>query len=513
MVAIQLVAATSNTSLDCSTQSIPIPYLPGAKIESLTAELVTNFTIDVPQNGAGPYSDTQYSGLEFCNVSIIYRYDTNDSNFVIQTTVWLPMENWNGRFQGTGGSGFVAGLGALGLAPAVANGYAAAETNGGHSETLQSLDGWALTNASNVDLPRLTAFSSTSLNDLAVLGKAVTRTFYGVEAKYSYWNGCSTGGRQGLMLAQRYPHAFDGIAALSPAINWPSLAVSTYWPQQFMNRHEHYPRQCELDYITKQAVLACDASDGVQDGIVSFPGRCSFDANNTIGQPLDCDGVNRTITSATAAVANAVWSGNGPWYGLNRGTFLGGMANTTCSNASDSSCSGVPFGIAPWIPFYVEKNASFPVSNMTNEEYLDAFRRSVLQYQDVIGTANPDLSSFHAAGGKMLTTHGLGDPAIFPNGTVQYYRSVLFFDDHAQDYYRFFQAPGIGHCSSPETASFYPHDTLEALVKWVEQDEAPETLTGISQRDGDLARPLCPYPTEQHYLGGDSKNPQSFDCQ
>lgn len=512
VVALASAAALTNTGLNCSKSSIPTPYLPGAVIRSLTAEPVANLTILVPQNGAGPYFDTSYSGLDFCNVTIVYQYNTTNNDLAIKTTIWLPTHNWNGRFQGTGGSGFVAGLGALGLAPAVAKGYAAAETNSGHSEILQGLHGWALTNASKVDLPRLTSFASTSLNDLAVLGKAVTQSFYGTKARYSYWNGCSTGGRQGLMLAQRYPDAFDGIAALSPAINWPSLTVSTYWPQQFMNRHKHYPRQCELQHITQQAARACDASDGIRDGIISFPGKCNFDADETIGQSFECEGVNRTITPATAAVANAAWSGNGLWYGLSRGAFLGGMANTTCSNASEASCSGVPFGIVPWLPFYVEQNASFPIIDMTDDQYRGAFYRSVLQYQDVIGTADPDLSSFQAAGGKMITTHGLDDPAIFPNGTVQYYQSVLFSDDHAQDYYRFFQAPGIGHCSSPETASFYPHDTMEALVRWVEHGEAPESLTGVNQSNSDLLRPLCPYPKEQHYLGGDVKSAQSFGC-
>jgi hypothetical protein len=505
-------AAVPASKLDCSSSSIAIPDLAGARIATLTAAPVQNFTINVPQNGAGPYFNTNYTGLDFCNVTITYSYLDSGSDFSIRTTVWLPTRNWNGRFQGTGGSGFLSGLGVLGLAPAVASGYAAAETDGGHSEIDSDPTSWALNRQGRVDLRRLVAFASTSLHDLAVLGKAVTTSFYGIAPKYSYWNGCSTGGRQGLMLAQRYPSAFDGIAAISPAINWPSLTVATYWPQQVMNQINHYPHECELAYITKQAVSACDAEDGVRDGILSLPGLCKFDASETIGEVVKCDGISRSISATTAAVANAAWSGSGIWYGLNHDALLEGMANTTCSGPSDGSCVGNPFDIAPWIPLFVEQNPNFPITNMTNGEYLAVFQKSVLQYQSIIGTADPDLSPFHAAGGKMITTHGLADPAIFPNGTLQYYQSVLFFDENAKDYYRVFEAPGIGHCASLGTQSFYPSDTFEALVKWVEHGQAPDVLTGLSERGNDLVRPLCPYPKEQHYMGGDPNDAGSFQC-
>lgn len=507
-----LSAAMATAQVACSSSSIRSPILEGAAIKTLTAAPVYDFAINVTQNGAGPYFDSEYFGLDFCNVTILYSYLDVDSDFIVRTTVWLPLRNWNGRFQGTGGSGFSTGLGPLGLAPAVAQGFAAAETDGGHQELDADPATWALNDRGSVNIARLKSFASTSLNDLAILGKAVTESFYGIAPKFSYWNGCSTGGRQGLMLAQNYPNAFDGIAALSPAIYWPTLTVSTYWPQQVMNQLRHYPHQCELSHITTQAVEACDGKDGLTDGILSLPGTCRYNACEAIGDIVNCDGNNRTISAATAEVANAAWAGIGIWYGLNRDALLEGMANTTCTGFSDESCSGQPFGVAPWIPYFVEQDPSFLIANMSDDEYRAVLTRSEVLYHGIIGTTDPELYNFKRMGGKMITTHGLADPAIFPNGTRQYYQNVLSLDVEAQDYYRYFEAPGIGHCGSYETESCYPSNTMEALIKWVEDGIAPETLNGVSQRGEGLTRPLCPYPKEQHYKGRTTNGSYEFHC-
>lgn len=158
----------------------------------------------------------------------------------------------------------------MSLAPGVALGYATAETDAGHSET-GSPESWALNTHGNVDFNSLQDLLATAMDKLAIIGKAVIKEFYGKAAKYSYWNGCSTGGRQGFMLAQRFPEALDGVMAFSPAINWPQVPSSTYWPQQVMKDVSYYPWRCEMMAFTAEAGKACDKLDGVSDGIITHP--------------------------------------------------------------------------------------------------------------------------------------------------------------------------------------------------------------------------------------------------
>lgn len=139
-------------------------------------------------------------------------------------------------------------------------------------------------------MPLLKDFASVALNDAAVVAKDFTREFYGHGPRYSYWNGCSTGGRQGLMLAQRYPTAYDGILANAPAINWPEFIVAEYWPQFVMNQMNTHPPPCVIDAITAAAVKACDGNDGVKDAVISEPSRCQFNASTTVSQKVNCSG-------------------------------------------------------------------------------------------------------------------------------------------------------------------------------------------------------------------------------
>jgi hypothetical protein len=232
------------------------------------------------------YAPLNITGLNFCNVNITYTHP--GYNDTIHVQVWLPLKGWNQRFQGTGGSGFVTGVFDQALAPAVAQGYSAVSTDGGHELNVTSAAAWALVSPGNVDWNLLQDFASTALNDMTVLGKAVTKSYYGTAPKYSYWNGCSTGGRQGLMMAQRFPDAYDGILAAAPAINWPSFIVAEYWGQFMMNQLGVYPPQCEFDAITTAAVSACDALDGLVDGIIASPEKCHFNPHILVGKSFNC---------------------------------------------------------------------------------------------------------------------------------------------------------------------------------------------------------------------------------
>jgi Tannase and feruloyl esterase len=228
-----LLAVGAPVTNACTATAIPYPELFGAEIISLSASTVTNYTSRLFQ--IGDHFGVNVTGLDFCNVTVQYTHPGQNDSINVQ--IWLPVSTWNGRFMGTGGGGFATAIGEQTLAYAMSLGYSAVATDGGHlSNVYYDVPTWALTSPGNVNWVLLQDFAATALDDAATIGKAVTTAYYGSAPKYSYWSGCSTGGRQGLMMAQRYPSQYDGILAGAPAINWASLIISGYWPQLVMNQ-------------------------------------------------------------------------------------------------------------------------------------------------------------------------------------------------------------------------------------------------------------------------------------
>jgi feruloyl esterase len=228
----------STLAIRCSPHAFPYPSVPGARFLSLAAAEVKDYSLP----------SSNLTTLAFCNVTLSYTHPGQGDSINVQ--VWLPSNNWNGRFMGTGGGGYNTGTFDSALAPAVALGYSAVSTDGGHAINTP-VESWALVSPGNVNLYLLQDFASVSINDMMIIGKALTESYYGREPKYSYWTGCSTGGRQGMMMAQRYPKGYNGILANAPAFNWASFIVAEYWPQFIMNQLKVYPSTCEFAAITK----------------------------------------------------------------------------------------------------------------------------------------------------------------------------------------------------------------------------------------------------------------------
>ena len=224
----------NGTSPSCSAVAIPYPNIVAARTISLSAVTVTNYSLPIPQTYYGFAQNL--SEIAFCNVSVQYTHPGYNDNINVQ--IWLPLEqeDWNKRFMGTGGGAWATELSPATLAYPVSVGYAAVATDGGHASDVADPSAWALSSRGNVDWIALQNFASTSLDEAATIGKAVTTAFYGSPPKHSYWTGCSTGGRQGLQLAQRYPLQYDGILAAAPAIYFMSLNVALYWAQLVMNQ-------------------------------------------------------------------------------------------------------------------------------------------------------------------------------------------------------------------------------------------------------------------------------------
>jgi feruloyl esterase len=428
----------------------------------------------------------------------------------INVGVWLPVDNWNGRFQGLGGGGFSGGSPTSVPAAALRDGYAAAATDAGHTGFSGS---FALNPDGSLNWQLIADFGYLGIHEMTVAGKALVKRFYGTSEFYSYFNGCSTGGRQGLMEAQRYPKDYDGIAAGAPAINWTKFHPAQLWGQLQMRLAGNVIAPCKLAAATQAAVAACDSRDRATDGIVGDWQGCRFDARRLVGTVTDCG----TITATDAGLINKIWEGprgvDGEflWYGLERDASLQAL------NGSSAGV-GAPFFVGlEWFRYFLTQDPQWDWQTMTYEQFLLLFQQSVLQYQAVIATDNPDLSAFRDAGGKVVFWHGTADPLIFFRGSVDYYQrleAAIGGARRTEKFARFFVAPGVGHCGGGQGAA--PADLLGAVVRWVERGRAPDELAGQRTDNAGtvlLTRPICQYPLVATYTGrGDITDAKNFTC-
>ncbi|KAE9573104.1 putative feruloyl esterase [Colletotrichum fructicola] len=505
----------------CSPSGISLPDLTGIKVLSIEAYEERNYTYVPGIFGAGLPGSKPIPDLNFCNVTVTYTHPGWHDTINVNTL--LPTNDWNGRFTGVGGGNLATGGGEVAgflMMPIMASGHATATTDGGHSSDVLGPEAndpsWALTSPGNVNWPLLMDFASVALHDTATIGKAVTKAFYGTSPKHSYFFGGSTGGRQGHMLAQRYPQDYDGIIALFPATNWVKFFWASYWPKFVMDKMGVYPKPCEFEAITAAVMSACDKLDGVEDGIISRLDLCNFDPHKVVGKIVDCDGTEVAVSSAAADITQATWDGprssmgEFQWYGYGKGTDLTqaitGPIQVKCN---EDSCKAE--GNPVWVRYWVKKEPSFDISKIAHQEWDDLVHLSINEFDSIIGTSDPDLSEFKRRGGKMINWHGTVDAAIPFNGSTDYYDRVLAKDPEAHDYYRLFVAPGAGHCFNCGPS---PPLSMDPIIHWVEDGVAPDTLraSGANGLGVHVERDICMYPGIQHYLGGDPNVASSFTC-
>ncbi|MFD5466972.1 DUF6351 family protein [Kitasatospora sp. NPDC127059] len=495
----------------CAAPAVAAPD--GTQVEAVTAVAHPAGTVDVP--AVFPLKADHVPDVPaFCDVTVTLTHPGQGDHAKVR--VWLPQQNWNGRLQTVGGSAYAAGDYGSNLAAALKGGYAAATTDAGVSTYIDA--GWGLKSDGTVDSTLLENFASRSEHEAAVVAKDVIAAHYQRAASYAYFNGCSTGGRQGYMEAQKYPEDYNGILANAPAVNWTQFEVATLWPQVVMNEAHVYPTKCEFEAFTAAAVQACDGLDGARDGLVSRPDECGFNPRRLIGTTIECGGKQVTISAADAEVVRRIWdgprtsSGRKLWAGTPIGADLSALAGHTTDDAGKPV--GAPFPVpAKWVSTWVAKQPTLDVTTLTTDRFAQLFQQSVAEYDQVIGTADPDLSAFRDAGGKLLSWHGTADEFIPAAGTVRYRKQVerrMGGASNVDDFYRLFLAPGTAHCGlSGKTAD------LTALTAWVEQGKAPQTLPAtLNTADGrTVSRNLCAYPLVSRYTGhGDIADAASFRC-
>ncbi|KAI2473265.1 tannase and feruloyl esterase [Annulohypoxylon bovei var. microspora] len=505
----------------CNSSSISPPTLEGAVILSISTWLVTNYSRQVTPVYYPNHGSLDVKNSSFCNVTV--SYTPRQQSDVVSVETWLPINNWNGRFQAAGGSGLGPGrfdMSYGNMAGAIGEGYATASTDAGIATPLDPYS-WVLDGPGKVDEVLIRHWGGDILNDMAVIAKSVIQDFYGRPPDYSYFNGCSQGGRQGFELAQNHPTAYDGIAVSAPAIHWAQWAPAMFWPQLLMNTMNEYPHSCELDFLTALVVQECDGDDGVIDGIISNPKACSFDPFAYVGIYFFCLVEDRSmeLSRVAAIIANASWAGptnsegNFIWYGLNYGTDLSGdltglgVAATTCN---DSTCKGNPIPLAyQWIQLFVEKDPNYDYTNITREHYDKIMRISGAEYDSIVASSNPNLTEFYRFGGKMMTYHGLYDQVIPIQATEKYYDDIRKFVPHVEEFYRFYEVPGLPHCFG----NGQPTTVFDALRAWVENGTMPGSLpTVLTDAYGRKNnRIICPYPERGVYIEG-CGNPADIAC-
>jgi hypothetical protein len=438
-------------------------------------------------------SQQPLTGLpSFCDVSVT---QTDPAGNPIHIDIWLP-ESWNGRFEGVGGSVYACGPWYFEMAPAISAGYVAAATDCGVSPADLDTASWAL-NAGRLDWPLIRDFAYSGIHDMTVVGKAVTRASYPSPLRFSYFNGCSTGGREGLTEAQRYPADYNGIVSGAPAINWTRFIPAEIWPQLVMDQSGDFLPACKEAAFTDAAVKACGTG-----GVISNPSACNWNPDELVGEVTPCG----VITAQDAAVMTKIWQGpenargKKLWYGPERGASLAGLAATYSGNGVTA---GQPFPITvSWLGTWLQRNPSWNWRRLTYAQFDRLSQQSVREFSGIFASNNPDLSAFKQDGGKIIIWHGLSDQLIFPQGTVRYYRQVqraMGRPRRTGSFARLFLAPGAAHCASGAGAApAEPAQPMDSLVNWVEKGKAPSTIPGtVTDPVTGLAtksRPLCLYP-------------------
>jgi pimeloyl-ACP methyl ester carboxylesterase len=449
-----------------------------------------------PARGGAQGRGNQFTDLPaFCRVAATIK-PSADSN--IRMELWMPASGWNGKFVVPGNGGFAGTIAPGGLATALRNGYAAATTDTGHEGG---------SGAFMLDHPeRLTDFADRAIHETTVRGKAILGAFYGSGPRLSYFNGCSTGGRQALTAAQRFPNDYDGIVAGAPAIYASRQSAGQIWIWQATHQNPAgYLTPEALTVLHNAAVAQCDALDGVKDGVLEDPRRCTFDPK--VVQCKEAGGAN-CLTAPQVEAARKIYTGaRNPRTGelifspLYPGSELGWA----------SSAGAQPVGYAADVYKYVVmRDANWDPLTLNYDSDIEKAEKVVGQLTAI----DPDLTKL-LSHGKLLIYAGWSDPGIPPGYITEYYKNVIARTNvkNVRDSARLFMVPGMGHCGGGDGTSTF--DMLAALDQWVEKGKAPDQIPASRVKDGvtDRTRPLCPYPQVATYKGsGSIDEAASFAC-
>ena len=505
--------------------------------EKLATVKIPNATVTTTQTvAAGAYKGTPspFSGGDisalyktlptFCRVVAEAR-PTADSDIKIE--VWLPASGWNGKLQGIGNGGFAGLIDEMQLGVALKHGYAATATDTGHAGS--PIDaGWALGHPE-----KIVDFGHRGIHEMTRVAKAVVQAYYSKVPQRSYFAGCSDGGREALMEAQRYPEDYDGILAGAPANNWtPLLTTGAYDTQALTMNAASFIPPAKIATIASAVNKACDGLDGVRDGILNDPRQCYFDHATIQCKAEDSD---KCLTAAQVVALKKLYAGTPdstghivyPGYLPGAEEGEGGWGLWITGSAPGKSLMAA-FANGFFSDFVYEK----PDWDLKTFGVDAGLKTATEKTAQALNATDPDLKPFQARGGKLILYHGWNDPAISALNTVNYYESVIqtMGQKEVDSFARLYMVPGMQHCEGGPGADSFgqvgelkfddpTHSVDAALERWVEKGKAPGEIiaskaAGKGSQGKEMTRPLCPYPQAAKYKGSGATNDAgSFVCE
>jgi len=444
----------------------------------------------------------------FCRVAGVIA-PTSESHILFE--VWLPLQNWNGRFAGVGNGGWAGSISFGSLQEQIRRGYASASTNTGH----EAASGVNAARFAFEHPEQLIDFAYRAHHETTLKAKALVRAFYGKPPDHSYWIGCSSGGYEGLMEAQRFPADYDGIVAGAPANNWTRLMAGDLdgTVAVLKDSASNLPVSA-LGVLYRGALAACDSADAVADGVLDDPRRCKFDPAALQCAPNQTPGA--CLTPAQVEAARRVYRGlKDPSTGVQLYPGLAAGSEPFWPNRDPANPFPIPIAHYKWLVF-ADPNWDWRTFDFGDPADYQAFVKAESKFAPILNATDPNLREFRKRGGKLLQYHGWSDQLIAAQNSIDYYESVMEFFGGGSDvpsFYRLFMAPGMAHCGGgPGPNSF---DMQAALEEWVERGVAPEAIVATHSTNGvvDRLRPLCSYPKVAVYKGqGDTNDAANFVC-
>jgi hypothetical protein len=499
--------------------------LSAADCERLASLALPNTTLTAKVVPAGSFTPPNGRALNdlpaFCQVHGVSK-PTEAS--LIHFEVWLPVSNWNGKLQGIGNGGLAGTISFAPMASALRSGYAAASTDTGH--TAQEPRTWL----ENRD--RLIDYSYRGLHVTTEHAKAIIDAYYAQAPKRSYYLGCSKGGQQGLMEAQRYPADYDGIVAGDAANYWTRQMANEVWIGAVTSSPETNLPQEKLQLLQDATLAACDALDGVADGIISDPMHCRFDPKK-----LQCKGADgpNCLTAAQVGAVEKIYSGPvnpRTKQKLYPGMYPGGELGWGKSGGQMVINRGATSGVSSqdfWA-FAVFHKPDWEFRSFDFDRDLSAAEEKLAS---ITNATDANLEEFRKLGHKLLYYHGAADPLIPAQNGIDYFESVVKAQkglEKTQQFFRAFLVPGLYHCSGGPGATAFggsvaspvvdaDHDLTSAVARWVEQGAGPDRIVATKYVDNAASkgiafqRPLCAYPLVARYKGsGDRNDAANFTC-
>lgn len=493
---------TSVGAVECEQiKGLDLPHT-----EITLAEVVKAGTFMPPSvEGSGGAPPTAYAHLpSFCRVAGTVR-PTSHSD--IRFEVWMPEANgaraWNGKFVGVGNGAWAGSILHAAMIDPLSMGYATAATDGGHQ-------GSQMDASFGANPEKLADFGHRAPHEMTVAAKAVINAYYGKKAHRSLFVSCSTGGRQGLMEAYRYPDDYDGISAMAPANPVVALMVSSLWTgYATMKDAESRIPQEKFSLVHKAAVEACDAGDGVRDGIIAAPTRCHFDP-----AILQCKGgagadTADCLTVAQVTALRAIYQG--PRNPRTGSPIFPGFEPGSEAQLPIQATGTEPFpAVSSYFRDLVFKD---PKWDFRAFDYDEDVTRAMQAHSETVDVPPTGLDNYFAGGRKLLLTQGWADPLIPPMSTVSFYNELhAHLGEKRASGTRLFMIPGMGHCGGGDGPFVF--DAIATIDKWVETGGAPDRIVVSNPpKTPARTRPLCPFPQEAVYSGtGSTDDEKNFRC-